>query len=97
MVQQLLDKGARVETRDWHGQTPLSWAAENGRVGVVWLLVDRGAWLDTQDWQGQTPLFWASANDHDEVVRLLMSAQQATTSLPTSPPSTTRAPSEHVD
>jgi ankyrin repeat protein len=37
-VKLLLDKGAKLETEDSSGWTPLSWAAGNGHEGVVKLL-----------------------------------------------------------
>ncbi|RKL09689.1 hypothetical protein BFJ70_g16644 [Fusarium oxysporum] len=38
VVQLLLEKGADIEAKDNHGQTILSWAAENGHTAVIWLL-----------------------------------------------------------
>jgi ankyrin repeat protein len=35
VVKQLLEKGADLELKDVYGQTPLSWAAENGHEVVV--------------------------------------------------------------
>jgi ankyrin repeat protein len=37
-VKLLLERGAQIESRDSLGQTPLSWAAENGHEAVVLLL-----------------------------------------------------------
>ena len=46
----LLEKGARRWTpRITYGQTPLSWAAENGHEAVVKLLLEKGAELDSKD------------------------------------------------
>ncbi|KAL4722211.1 hypothetical protein ACLX1H_010989 [Fusarium chlamydosporum] len=38
VVQLLLEKGADVEAKNIYGQTPLSWAIENGHMNVVQLL-----------------------------------------------------------
>jgi ankyrin repeat protein len=40
-VKLLLEKGAELETKDYHGQTPLWWAAKNGHEAVVKLLVGK--------------------------------------------------------
>jgi ankyrin repeat protein len=59
VVEYLLNHGADVESRDNHGRTPLSWAAEEGFVAVVQLLLDRGAVIGSKDERGWTPLSWA--------------------------------------
>ena len=75
VVQQLLAKGADIETKDYYsGQTPLLWAAENGHEAVVQQLLAKGADVETKDnYSGQTPLSWATKNKHEAVVRLLQS------------------------
>ena len=45
----LLEKGADVESKDQYGQTPLSWAAENGHEAVVKLLLEKGADVESKD------------------------------------------------
>ena len=45
----LLEKGADLESKDDYGQTPLSWAAENGHEAVVKLLLEKGADLESKD------------------------------------------------
>ena len=58
---------------DMYGQTPLSWAAENGHEAVVKLLVERDdVKADSKDNCGQTPLSWAARNGHEAVVKLLV-------------------------
>jgi ankyrin repeat protein len=39
----LLERGAELEYKDYNGQTPLSWAAENGHEAVGKLLLKKGA------------------------------------------------------
>jgi ankyrin repeat protein len=64
------------DIKDTFGRTPLSWAAENGREGVVKLLLERGVDPDSKasDWEFEdlTPLSWAAENGHEEVVKLLL-------------------------
>jgi hypothetical protein len=64
VVKLLLEKGAELETEDNIGQTPLSWAATEGREAVVKLLLEKGAELETKDKEySQTPLSWAAAEN----------------------------------
>ncbi|KAL3588219.1 hypothetical protein FPOAC2_14118 [Fusarium poae] len=73
IVKLLLDKGAEIEAKDSeYGQTPLSWAAGNGRDAVVKLLLDKGAEVDVKDKGDRTPLSWAARHGHDAVVKLLL-------------------------
>ncbi|KAM0264877.1 hypothetical protein ACHAQJ_000393 [Trichoderma viride] len=72
-VYALLGKTHNVDLRDESGQTPLSYAAENGREAVVKLLlliptVDP----DSSDNRGQTPLSYAAENGREAVVKLLL-------------------------
>jgi ankyrin repeat protein len=43
VVKLLLEKGAELESESGNGQTPLSWAAENGHKAVMKLLLEKGA------------------------------------------------------
>ncbi|KAI8710370.1 hypothetical protein NCS52_01582000 [Fusarium sp. LHS14.1] len=65
--------GINIDAKDSYGQTPLSWAAENGHEAVVRLLLDRGAHIEVADkmW-GRTPLSWAAEVGHEAIVRLLL-------------------------
>jgi ankyrin repeat protein len=52
VVKLLLEKGAKLETKDSFGQTPLSWAAAKGHEAVVKLLLEKGAELETKSNSG---------------------------------------------
>ncbi|KAJ4128287.1 hypothetical protein NW754_002279 [Fusarium falciforme] len=68
------DKGAAMEAKyKEYGQTPLSWAAEEGHEAAVRLLVDKGANIEAKDKFGRTPLSRAAGNGHEAVVKLLES------------------------
>jgi len=58
---------------DYRGQTPLSWAAENGCNAAVKLLLEReDVSPDRPDVFGRAPLSWAAENGRDGVVKLLL-------------------------
>ncbi|RYP18640.1 hypothetical protein DL767_009785 [Monosporascus sp. MG133] len=54
------------------GQTPLLWAAANGRLAVLKLLVEKGAQLEAKSNIGWTPLMFAVRYGHEAVVKLLV-------------------------
>jgi ankyrin repeat protein len=61
-----------LEERDIHGQTALSYAAEEGHGEVVALLLGKGAQASTRDNNSMTPLMKACDNGHLDVVRMLV-------------------------
>jgi hypothetical protein len=78
-VEQLLSKGANLESADRDGRTPLMLAAQFGRTATVRLLLDKGAKSDTRDTQGWTAYMLALLSPsggvirsiHDDVLKLL--------------------------
>ncbi|RYP73656.1 hypothetical protein DL771_003544 [Monosporascus sp. 5C6A] len=54
------------------GQTPLLWAAENGRLAVLKLLLEKGAQIEVRDEDGKTPLILATEQGHEAIARLLI-------------------------
>jgi ankyrin repeat protein len=68
--------GAKINTRDSLGRTPLLWAIANGHSDVVKLLLETGkVRADGKDRYGQTPLLWAAQSGHDAVVKVLLEHQ----------------------
>lgn len=72
IVSYLIGKGAAVDKKDHHGQTPLMAALIVGHTEIVELLVARGADVNAKSAQGQTPLIYAAMLGHVELVRLLI-------------------------
>lgn len=73
VVRLLLGAGADFRPTGDDGSTPLSKAAELGRVGVVnILLCQEGIHHDARDGDGRTALWKASSRGKEEVVKLLL-------------------------
>ncbi|KAK4242966.1 ankyrin repeat-containing domain protein, partial [Corynascus novoguineensis] len=62
----------RKNLRGHQGRTPLSWAAQEGRLNIVELLIQGGADIDGMDEKEYTPLHRASDNGHETIARLLI-------------------------
>jgi ankyrin repeat protein len=71
-VQQLLDKGADVNTKDSNGETALMEAAGNGHPEVVKQLLAKGADVNAKSSYGYTALLYAADKGHTECVGLLL-------------------------
>jgi ankyrin repeat protein len=68
----LIAKGARINTADWRGFTPLMWAAAGGSAEMVRQLLDGGAAVDRRAIDGTTALMLASSNGFLDIVRTLI-------------------------
>ncbi|KAJ4131383.1 hypothetical protein NW754_007759 [Fusarium falciforme] len=64
---------SRKDLKEYKNRTPLSWAAQDGRTGIVKLLLnDKGVDVNARDKEGWTPLLRASEKGHEAVGRLLI-------------------------
>ena len=68
------------DSKDNHGRTPLSWAAQKrvqkSQEAIVRLLLERQeVEPDSKDNSGRTPLSWAAQKGHHAIVRLLLERQ----------------------
>ncbi|CAK6981970.1 ankyrin-2-like, partial [Scomber scombrus] len=72
LVEELVERGAHVDSATKKGNTALHIASLAGQKEVVRLLVKRGADVNAQSQNGFTPLYMASQENHLEVVRYLL-------------------------
>jgi ankyrin repeat protein len=63
----------RKDLKQYAKRTPLSWAAQEGRINIIKLLLQTETSVDDMDSKGRTPLSRASENGHEAVVELLIS------------------------
>lgn len=68
----LLLVGARVDSQDEYGFTPLHWAVYQGSLSMVEFLVERGAPLNARSKDGYTPLMIAVSRDYAPIAHLLL-------------------------
>ena len=77
-VKELLECGAKVNTRDFAEWTPLHEACNHGYEEIVKLLINHGAYIDaTAGEDKDTPLHDAVSNNHIGVVRFLLQRDDA--------------------
>lgn len=73
-------RGAKVDTRDVHQRTPLSYAAWNGHLPIVRGLIHAGADIHAQDDIGGTPISYAQCSSNMDLNHELLknaSAEEA--------------------
>lgn len=71
-AQFLLDKGAKVDNKNFAGYTALHWAAYTGRTETIDLLANKGANLEARTEDGKTPLHIAAQRGHLEFIKAFL-------------------------
>ncbi|MDP9083177.1 MAG: quinoprotein dehydrogenase-associated putative ABC transporter substrate-binding protein [Pseudomonadota bacterium] len=71
-VSYVLHHGAKANSRDGEGYTPLISAIRAGFVAVATYIVDHGGDANLPDRSGWTPLMWAAWGDNPALVELLI-------------------------
>ena len=67
----LLGAGALVNTRDKQGRTPLMYAVQDNKVGIVKLLLEHKASFRDRSADGVSATSWAAHYNRDEIIGLL--------------------------
>jgi ankyrin repeat protein len=71
MIQLLVSNGAKIDTKDNDGWSPLMWAAWSDMPKTAAVLIENGASPATADKHGNTALILAARRGNVEIVRLL--------------------------
>ena len=71
----MIARGAKLDARDDHDDTALTWAAVEGRPEVARILLEAGADPDLRQYEGATALMLAADRGHLDVVRELVDAK----------------------
>ncbi|XP_062114649.1 uncharacterized protein LOC133825763 [Humulus lupulus] len=70
-VQVLIEFGADVHVENYYKDTPLHYAAENGKEECVALLLENGASVTSKNLDDKTPICIARRENHDHILKLL--------------------------
>jgi ankyrin repeat protein len=62
----------RSNLKGYKNRTPLSWAAQEGRLGILKRLLKTGSHVDAEDKDGYTALLLAVENGHETMANLLI-------------------------
>ena len=72
VLDSLIEKGADVHAKNYHGNTPLYWASFNGYLEIAKVLIKKGANVNATNKDSETPLHWATVKGHIEIVKVLI-------------------------
>ena len=74
IIQQMIEAGTDINTRDEHGDTPLTWAIAMGNKNVIDALIAAGADVNTENKFGGSALQSAISDDNKDLVVKLLAA-----------------------
>jgi ankyrin repeat protein len=75
LAEQSLKQGARIETQNERGATPLILAAEENQEAMAKFLLEKGARLSAKDHSGWTPLVHSARTANLDMVALLLASK----------------------
>jgi len=67
----LIERGADIDAKNDHKETPLLYAAGNNNAEISRLLIERGADIRAKTSDNYTPILWATINNNTEIIQLL--------------------------
>ena len=82
LVRLLIERGAQIDAIDGSGETPLHYAARNGRIDLCELLVSKGANINIISDSECTPLVEAAMSGHVRSFLLLINLGADASQLP---------------
>mmetsp|Transcript_40078 Transcript_40078/g.127567 ORF Transcript_40078/g.127567 Transcript_40078/m.127567 type:complete len:373 (-) Transcript_40078:52-1170(-) len=68
----ILECGAKANTTDIEGKTPLMWACEHGRIDCAKVIVKRRGNVNFRDRAERTPIWYACSNSHEATALWLL-------------------------
>lgn len=71
-IKYLIEKGAKINTRNMFGETPLHWCCKQGNLNVLKLLIQKGADLNVVDYDGNSLLHWVAEYNHISILKELL-------------------------
>ncbi|XP_060587373.1 transient receptor potential cation channel subfamily A member 1 homolog, partial [Ruditapes philippinarum] len=72
VVEILINSGAKVNIKDKHNRTPISYAAEKGLLECTNKLIENEADINFEDKEKMRPIHYAAEKGHSEVFRVLL-------------------------
>ncbi|MHC4604941.1 MAG: ankyrin repeat domain-containing protein [Planctomycetota bacterium] len=72
IIRSLIAKGAQINLKDQHGETPLHHAAEHGSTRIAEFLIANGADVNAKNSKGETALHCATFWGYRQIIELLI-------------------------